>query len=343
MIAIGSGGKDYSTDHRITWSYTDETSGNGMFLGDRATSGRPALAWLGDKLYMAWRGPRDEQQLYWATLQLQHGQPGEWSEQHGPLPQRGSLYGPALQTLHGVLYMCWRGVNDDHDLYWARFDEAVQQWAPQQRVGDPFASLFAPALAVFKDRMYLAFRGAKDDQGLHWTTFDEIASVWGPSRHDFADRGSAMAPALVSFGDRLFMFWRGIDDDTRIWFSSFDGNPDGAWTPQQLVTPGLDSIDGPAATVLHGNIYLAHSPLYMTFGGDDGTDLQGYVIGTTKFDGTNAIPPTVSSGNGTGISMFAFPDLTNSARTFLQWQGFDPGQGFKQAGTGSARFLMGLA
>jgi hypothetical protein len=344
VIAIGSAGKGFAGDHRISWWFGDEMAIGAFstFLGDRGTSGRPGLAWLDDTLYMAWRGPRDDQDLFWATLQMQHGQVGSWSAQQGPLDQRGSLYGPALIAYHGALYMCWRGVNDDHDLFWARFDKAAQQWGPQQRMGDQFASLFSPALAVFQDKMYLTFRGAQDDQRLFWTTFDEPSSSWEP-RHDLGDRGSALGPTLVAFRDNLFMFWRGVNDDTRIWFSTFDGRPDSSWTPQQLVEPELNSIDGPAAAVLRGNIYLAHSPFFLTFGGEEGTDLQGYVINITKFDGAQAVLPSIPASNGTGISMFTFPEITNSVRTFLLRQGMDPGQGVSQAGRGGLRHLMGLA
>jgi hypothetical protein len=344
MIAIGSAGKGFSGDHRISWWFGDETriGGFSTFLGDRGTSGRPALAWLNDKLYMAWRGPRDDQDFFWATLEMQQGQVGPWSSQRGPLDQRGSLYGPALLAFHGTLYMCWRGVDDNHDLWWASFDEAAQRWSPQQRVGDQFASLFSPVLAVFQDQMYLAFRGAQDDQRLFWTTFNGSTSSWDPHR-DLNDRGSALGPALVAFRDRLFMFWRGVDDDTRVFFSTFDGQANSSWTPQLAIDPELNSIDGPAATVLRGEIYLAHSPFFLTFGGEEGTDLQGYVVNITRFDGSRAVLPSISAWNGTGISMFTFPEVTNSLRSFLRRQGFDPRQGVNQAGRGGLRHLMGLA
>jgi hypothetical protein len=353
MIALGLAGRGVFQDESLGWSFFDETGVvGGEGLGDRATAARPALAWFKDKLYMAWRGPGNDQDLFWATLKLQIGQPQPWSSQRGPLDKRASLTGPALMAFHGTLYMAWRGAGDDRRLFWATFDEDAQNWNPQQQVGENFASSFGPALAVFQDRMYMAWNGAKDDQNLYWTTFNEATGRWNP-RRDLTDRGSARGPALVPFRNQLFMFWRGIfeeidnpplpptvhDDDT-IYFATFDGigaNPQ--WSPQTQVTPILRSIDMPSVAVFHGQIYIAHSPTF-ALGGEE----EGLIIHISKFDGTNSVPTNITNFLfGAAVPLVAFPEITNSWKTFLLRQGFDPRQGTRQAGHGSLRYLMGLS
>jgi hypothetical protein len=61
-----------------------------------------------------------------------------------------------------LLYLAWRGREDDPALYWATFDG--KSWSPQSTQSDR-ASRTGPSLAEHGDRLYMAWRGVTDDYG----------------------------------------------------------------------------------------------------------------------------------------------------------------------------------
>jgi hypothetical protein len=348
-------------DRRLSWSAFD---GRGtaphwsqpIVLGDRASFDSPALAVFQDKLYAACRGAgaaADDQSLYWFALELHEGVP-TWS-QPNHLGDRASFLGPALAVFQNKLHMAWRGVETDHNLYWATFDgqgnpPQWSSWCALENRG----SIDSPALAVFQNKLFMAWRGVNEDRTLYWATFDgnspslPCAQQWSPQRRK-DDRGSATGPALVVFRDQLFMFWRGVESDTsndqRLYFATFDGQPD--WSGQKFVGP-LQSFRKPGVVSFRNKLYIADMGTVSESPG--GREPPGAIVDAildyTTFDGENPQVPMLAVGDGaTSVAspaMAVFPEVTKSLKLFLLRHGFDPAKGVRQVGTGSVSSLMGL-
>jgi hypothetical protein len=202
-------------------------------------------------LFMAHRGIDDDQRLFSLTFpDLQRNPP--WSDEE-PIPDRGSLVGPAMAVFQGQLFMAWRGIiGDDSDrrLFFATNDGTG--WSPQTVLGDR-GSNYGPALAAFRDKLYMAWRGVEDDQRLFWATFpDPTKNPPWSDQHSLDDRGSRAGPSLAVFRDQLFMAWRGIEGDEHLFWSTFDGQ---GWSDQHRLGDRI-SIEGPALAVLGDHLYM---------------------------------------------------------------------------------------
>ena len=333
-------------DFRLNWATFDGRGDSPQWqlrdrLDDRGSKEGPALAVFNDKLYMAWRGIEGDRDLFWSTLELRQGESRSWSPQNR-LKNRGSFTAPALAAFNGKLYMAWRGIEDDHRLFWATF-EGQGDWSDPEEF-ERQGSNSSPALAVFRNRLYMAWRGADDDQRLFWATFDENTKKWLPL-NPLSDRASAAGPALVVFREKLFMFWRGVEDDQHLFFSTFDGEGvDPQWSDQRRIEPPLDSFNAPAIGAFRGVIYIARIGRLSEFAGMDPppsvlhTDLR-----YTKFDGENPVLPTriLPASSVASPALAVFPEPTRSLKRFLESHGFDPTKGTEQAGRGSLQEMMG--
>jgi hypothetical protein len=343
-------------DHRLFWATFDGKGQSPQFspanlLDDRASQSSPALAVFHDKLYMAIRGPLDDQRLFWATLELRKNIPTNWSTPQ-VVSNSGSFCAPALAVFRDQLYLACRGIETDHRLFWAIFDENTDP--PQfvfQPVLDDRASSDGPALAVFQDKLYMVMRGPTDDHRLFWATFDGTPPWSTPQ--PLADSGSEDGPALAVFQDKLYMFIRGLQGDQRLFFATFDGQgATPAWSAH-TVMEGLFSNRQPAVAVFRNDCYIAHIGTAgedINVGGEpkDGAkpsppSLQVTVRYTT-FDGQHAkFPETIAPIDSlTSPALAVFPARTRSVRRFLVARGFNPSEGVLQAGSGSLKELMEL-
>jgi len=151
------------------------------------------------------------------------------------------------------LYMAWRGVDDDENLYWSvSFDG--RRWSREIQLSDR-ASADAPALAVFQGKLFMAWRGVATDDTLWWATYDGNAGLQWSDQHQLADRGSVEGPALAVFQDKLVMAWRGVSGDQGLYWATYDGNSNLQWTSQSRLSGS--SFDVPALAFFQGQLFLA--------------------------------------------------------------------------------------
>ena len=208
------------------------------------TSHSPALAVYNDKLYMAWRGKDLDEHIRFAYFEGNC-----WSMQKTAQAQREdevcTSHSPALAVYNGKMYMAWKGMGDDEQIWFSFFDG--NRWSLQQQVPDVWTSN-SPALAEYNGKLYMAWKGMGDDERIWFSYFD--GKRWS-EQQVAPDVWTSHSPALAVYHGKLYMAWKGMGDDERIWFSYFDGK---RWTAQQLATG--NTSHGPALAVYNGNLYM---------------------------------------------------------------------------------------
>ncbi|MDA0161283.1 hypothetical protein OM076_13480 [Solirubrobacter ginsenosidimutans] len=173
--------------------------------------------------------------------------PRPWSEK-AKVPGVGTGTSPALAVFYNRLYMAWRGVGDDHHLYWTSYDGT--SWAPQQSLGISTTET-SPALAAFDGRLWMAWKNGTSIytsylDGSSWTSQARVSGV-----------GTSYGPALTANQGRLYMAWRGVGDDHHLYWTTNDGS---RWAPQGSVANTVPEAiaDGrPALAVDHGVVVMA--------------------------------------------------------------------------------------
>lgn len=93
------------------------------------------------KVYMAWRGARDDKRLWWSRLDGDNWQPQQpieaWSDT-----------GPGLTTPDGEgVVMAWKGANGDSRIWYSQYYESWGYWSAQAVVGPQRETFRAPSLA----------------------------------------------------------------------------------------------------------------------------------------------------------------------------------------------------
>ena len=152
-----------------------------------------------------------------------------------------------------TLYMAWRGVEDDQNLYWSvSFDG--KWWSPQIQLSDR-ASADAPALAAFQGKLFMAWRGA-GEYNLWWSTYDGNGDLKWSDQQQLTDRGSVEGPTLAVFEDKLFMAWRGVPGDQNLYWATYDENDPRKWTDQHQLTQSA-SYDVPALGIFQDRLFMA--------------------------------------------------------------------------------------
>jgi hypothetical protein len=157
------------------------------------------------------------------------------------VPNAGTSHRPALTGVGNMLYLTWKGMDDDEGLYWSTFDG--HRWAPQRKVPGVGTSV-GPALKYHSRREYMAWKGVDDDEGIYWSTFD--GREWAPQQN-VPGAATSDSPAL-GVNERSFdlcMAWRGVSGDEAIYWSRLDENL-GEWDKPQLVNELVGSSVGPA-------------------------------------------------------------------------------------------------
>ena len=106
-----------------------------------------------DKVYMAWRGVNDDDNICWSRLNSTDVC-GGWEPQHR-LSDRGTAGAPAIIAFNDIILMVWRGVRDDRAMYWSLFDGT--NWTPQQAI---------PGIGTDADQSYVPRPGLAVFNGL---------------------------------------------------------------------------------------------------------------------------------------------------------------------------------
>ncbi|WP_322057986.1 matrixin family metalloprotease [Paraburkholderia sp. J63] len=212
-------------------------------LPNRASSHAPSMANVtqpalfgpaSETLYMAWKGTVGDSGLYFASS----ADGVAWTPQQ-KIPNTGSSHGPSLVayhppsaagTLRAGLFMAWKGVGDDHNIYWAR-NPALTGWTGQQRIA--VGTSERPALVEFGGTLVLAWKGLPGDSGIYWSTFDG-ANAWSPQQL-IAGRGTSSGPALAVYNGELHMFWKGVSGDNNAWHARLVDPANRIWGPQEKI------------------------------------------------------------------------------------------------------------
>jgi hypothetical protein len=297
-------------------------------LSDRASTAGPSLTLVSQPsfsgpgsqtLYMAWKGTADDSGLYFASS----SDGVQWSPQQR-IVGVGSSDGPSLTTFHppspdgyprAALFMAWKGVEDDDNIYWATSPDQ-QGWSDQQRISGVGTSS-RPAVVEFNNQMVLAWKGVSGDAGIYWSRL--IGGSWSPQIR-IAGRGTSHGPALVVFGGQLHMYWKGIQDDDNVYHAILVDPANGIWGPQDRVsyvdagnlasgeTPiAIGTSDSPVATVRGTELILA----WKGIPGDG--DLWFSRFSDGQYSGQMNVP-NVGSAAGPGI-------VNLNGRLVLGWRG----------------------
>jgi hypothetical protein len=185
-----------------------------------------------------------------------------------PLTDRGSVERPALAVagpmsigaaFSGTLYMAWRGVAGDDDVYWSHLDDG-DVFSPQQKI-EGIGSAHGPCLASgFMTRrdgsatngLFMAWDGVPGDDAIYFAQNPDPAfSAW-PGQQRIDGVGTSDRPALAYFNGAMRMAWKGIPGDSTIYWSTFDGS---GWSPQQAI-PGRGTSHGPSLVMWRDRLYM---------------------------------------------------------------------------------------
>lgn len=208
-----------------------------------------------------------------------------WAPQT-PIPDHASENSPSLAVAgdwtpagggRPRLYMAWRGIPGDSDIYWSVFDN--DRWSPQENIpGGGFASLHGPALLGFptigpsagpNTGLFMAWDGVRGDDAIYYAANPRL-SHWEPQRR--TDFGTSDRPALAHFRDRIYMAWKGVGRESTIFYSTFA--EDTGWTPQ-VPLPGRGTSAGPALATWQRRLYMfwrgvgEESNVYFAWLGDE--------------------------------------------------------------------------
>jgi hypothetical protein len=206
------------------------------------TSRSPSLAVFEDRLFVACRGWDDDANIHWSSFDGMNWDTSELGGLSGVNTNVGTANAPTIATYQStsdrnpLLYMAWRGVDADENLYWATFDGS--EWTNQQQIGGT-ATSNGPALAVFRNQLYLVWNGHATDSRIWFTVFDGELRDWRPQQQ-VLNVATNESPAVTVFQDRLYMAWSGLGISNIFW-SFFDQNN---WALPQM-TDAL-TASGPA-------------------------------------------------------------------------------------------------
>lgn len=210
-------------------------------------------------LFMAWKGVRDDNNIYFAQNRDLLG----WSGQRR-IEGVGTSDRPALAYFNGRMYIAWKGVPGDSGIYWSFFDG--NNWSPQQNIRGR-GTATSPALATFNNKLYMFWRGIEDDDRLFYAWIDDQpASIWEAQRevvytnaetsgNVFVNTASSNHPTAVARGNSIMLAWKGIPGDSSLWFSPFDAL-NNEWSGQIRIN-GAGTSSGPSITEFNGRLYLA--------------------------------------------------------------------------------------
>jgi hypothetical protein len=121
----------------------------------------PPLAVINlSRVYAAWKGIDDDQQIYWSSLGGQN-----WAPQQ-KIEGAGTSVGPSLAVVGVEPFALWKGVDGDSRILWTRYDGQI--WRPQQVIRGIGTSA-RPALVLHPGdgKLYAAWRGVDDDQEIY--------------------------------------------------------------------------------------------------------------------------------------------------------------------------------
>ncbi|WP_181871283.1 matrixin family metalloprotease [Sphaerisporangium album] len=177
----------------------------------------PAVAALGNRIYLAYKGLEDDQRIHWSYAVvdgLWHpGDPLTWTHK-GPIRGVGTSEGPFLLNFRNRLHLFWKGVEGDTAVYYSsRGPDLDSLWQAQRKVqyveaetsGETWAEIHSnhgPSAAVRGDRVVLAWWPGPEDVALYTSRFNTAEWTGQVPVRGF---GSSAGPAVGVWDDRLFV------------------------------------------------------------------------------------------------------------------------------------------
>lgn len=176
----GDSGVYFSTFLAGSWSAP-------IKIGGMGTSDRPAVA--ADPVTgvprIVCKGVQGDHALYTSMLRGLFWEPreevawvvaGNGGAGTAEVGRPGSEFGPSLVTARGKIFMVWRGIDDDQELWFTQAapdpaiaGQSIAEWSTQANV-QGFGTSSRPAIAAFGGNIYLACKGIAGDRGIY-TTF----------------------------------------------------------------------------------------------------------------------------------------------------------------------------
>lgn len=171
----------------MAWKGADEDAGiyyavfDGRLWGSQlrirgiASSDGPALAAVGNRLYLVWKGIEGDAKIYYSWLE--DSPDSIWQAQQvaaftdsavdgNILVAFGTSHGPAAIDRGDQLAMAWKGIPGDSGIWFASFRD--NEWSGQIQIPNVGTS-DTPCITVLNGRVYVAWKGANDDARIYYS------------------------------------------------------------------------------------------------------------------------------------------------------------------------------
>lgn len=158
------------------------------------------------------------------------------------IPNRGSDRGPALCACGGVLAMAWKGIGDDHQIFYSTSTDGVN-WSPQVAIPG-IGTSDSPSLAWDGANLWMAWKGVPGDSGLFFATTNN-PFAWPANPGQLIPGVGSSAGPSVAMTPGPSLAWKGVEGDSGLFFSVFTAGANPPWSAQQKIA-GVGSSDRPA-------------------------------------------------------------------------------------------------
>jgi len=224
----------------------------------------PGLAWDGKRLWMVWRGVKEDQALYYKTSTdffVKDNPPQQ------KMADRASSHGPRIAVIDGTPTMVWKGQSDDIGVYISQFVNG--KWQPQRSVPGVGTTVPPAVCREVNGGVRLVWRVA--DGTLYTQTSLGSPTVFGPHKQvtwttpGNSDSDAPVAtghaqtaagaggPALAGGGATIHAAWIGPGGDPHLFYTvltddSLTKTPAPKWSTQVPI-PNVTSADSPALAI----------------------------------------------------------------------------------------------
>jgi len=225
-----------------TKSPTGGWNGNHKITGDNTQSDKaPALATIGDDLYLVYKNTNDNDHLWWdkPSYDKSAGKiisnpvilPVDYYSSNTDNDQPASSTHPAMAYYNGLLYLVYKG-SGKTNLRWCIYDPSTEKWTKRGKIEDAevdskdIKSNHGPSLAVFNGKLYCFYLNKDNDHTIEHVIFDGNTWDWkGAFRvnngHQIASYNS-VCPAVVGNSDNLFLIYAPDSDGYNMGILRFD-------------------------------------------------------------------------------------------------------------------------
>jgi hypothetical protein len=200
----------------------------------------PALAQLGDRLYLSWKGEGGDTQIYVSSS----GNGKTWTP---PTPVGATTDSmPTMAVYDSVLYLAWK--TPDQGLWMAWTTNGVS-WGPATHAILDGGSSTGPSLTATRSGLALGWKGLNSDTRLFFARYQ--GGRWSPQQLATPNAHTSRSPSLINAttsGDELRFSWTGgLAANYQVFTAYLPAS--GPWTRNQTISvPGdiVRSTDGPA-------------------------------------------------------------------------------------------------